>query len=130
MIFVKSSSYQEYYGKKTKNAKKVYLDIREDNMKEIKNVEQFNQEISDAKDSILIVDFAASWCKPCVTLTPILKEIDLEGKIKVVKIDVDQVPELAQKYGIRGIPTMLYFKNGVIIKTLVGIHSKEEIEKI
>jgi thioredoxin 1 len=99
-------------------------------MLEIRTIDQFNSDVMENKDDLIIVDFGATWCRACVTLMPILNDISVEGKFKIFKIDVDEVPEIAQKYGIRGIPTLLYFKNGKIIKTLVGVQSKNEIEKI
>ena len=79
----------------------------------------------------VLVDFWAEWCGPCKTIGPILDELadELGETAKIVKVNVDENPELAQKYGIRGIPTMIFFKNGKVAKSLVGIQSKEEIAK-
>lgn len=82
-------------------------------------------------DKPVIVDFWAEWCGPCKALAPILDEIDneLAGKAKVVKVNVDEAGELAQKYGIRGIPTLIFFKDGEVKSTLVGNQPKAEILK-
>ena len=78
-----------------------------------------------------VVDFWAEWCGPCKTLLPVLDEVASEtgDKAAVFKVNVDENGDLAQKYGIRGIPTMIFFKNGEAAKTLVGVQPKEEIKK-
>ncbi|MBT5094447.1 MAG: thioredoxin, partial [Halobacteriovoraceae bacterium] len=73
----------------------------------------------------------AEWCGPCRTLGPVLDEVatELGDDAVIVKVNVDEDGDLAQKYGIRGIPTMIFFKDGEAAKTLVGIQPKEEIKK-
>lgn len=82
-------------------------------------------------DKTVIVDFWAEWCGPCKSLMPVLDEIAAEhaGKASIMKVNVDENPELAQRYGIRGIPTLIFFKNGEVVGTLVGNQGKSEIIK-
>ena len=79
----------------------------------------------------VLVDFYAEWCGPCKVLMPTIEEIAKEyvGKIKVVKVDVDKNENLAVKYGIMSIPALLFFVNGKPEKSLIGVQSKEKIEK-
>ena len=76
-----------------------------------------------------LVDFWAEWCGPCKMIAPILDEIAMEyaGKIKICKIDVDSNPETAAKFNVRGIPTLLILKNGVVEATKVGALSKGQL---
>jgi thioredoxin 1 len=78
----------------------------------------------------VLVDFWAEWCGPCRAIAPILEQIAGEqaGKLKVVKIDVDANPETAPQFGIRGIPTMILFKDGKPAATQVGSVSKSKLE--
>ena len=72
-----------------------------------------------------ILYFSAPWCQPCKTLGPIVES--LLGQINVKKINVDEDTELAAKYGIRNVPTLLFFKNGQVVNKLVGIQTAENI---
>ena len=99
------------------------------NIMEIENTEQFQQEVIE-ENGIVFVDFYATWCKPCKVLSPIIEEIAKEYKeVKFVKVDIDKNEDLAIKYNIMSIPTMLIVKNGEVTKRLVGIMNKENIIK-
>lgn len=79
----------------------------------------------------VILDFWATWCGPCRMIAPILEEIDREygDKVKVGKVNVDEVPSLAMRYNIASIPTLLLVKNGEIVQTLVGYRPKVQLEQ-
>jgi len=81
------------------------------------------------KNSLALVDFWAPWCMPCKMMAPVLNEIaeDAESKVLVCKVNVDQHQSLASKYGIRGIPTTVLFRNGKEINRFVGVKSKNFI---
>ena len=80
-------------------------------------------------EGIVLVDYWADWCGPCKMIAPILDEIaeEYEGKLKVAKLNIDENPNTPPKYGIRGIPTLMLFKNGNVEATKVGAVSKSQL---
>ena len=94
------------------------------------NDKNFEEEVFKAEGTVL-VDFYADWCGPCKMMAPVIEEIanaETRADIKVGKVNVDENPNLAQKFGIMSIPTLIILKNGEITKTFIGITSKEEIK--
>lgn len=91
----------------------------------------FAPEVVQSKDMPVLVDFWAPWCGPCKIISPLVEELANEyaGKIKVGKLNVDDNPETASQYGIMSIPTLLFFKNGQVVKTVIGAQGKEALKK-
>ncbi|MEJ2042428.1 MAG: thioredoxin [Reinekea sp.] len=85
------------------------------------NAEQFTAQV-EQPGSVTLVDFYADWCGPCKMISPVLEELadDFEGKVNIVKLDADAHPEVLQKFGVRGLPTLMMFENGTPVGTSVG----------
>ncbi len=90
--------------------------------------ESFQNEVIESAEPVL-VDYWAEWCGPCKMIAPILTEIasEYQGKIKVAKLNIDENPQTPPKYGIRGIPTLMLFKDGHVEATKVGALSKSQL---
>src|SRR5579884_919342 len=88
----------------------------------------FDPEVLKSPTPVL-VDFWATWCAPCKMIAPVLEEIarEKDGTLKIVKLDVDENPETAQKYGVMSIPTLLVFKGGREVNRLIGYMPKNQI---
>ncbi len=95
------------------------------------NSSDFQSQVLDSQIPVL-VDFFATWCGPCQMQTPILEELSktYEGKVKIVKIDVDQNQELAGQWNVMSIPTLIIFKGGQPAQQLMGFQNKEKLEEI
>lgn len=82
------------------------------------------------KGDLLLVDFWAEWCAPCKAMSPILDEIaqDLEGKVSIYKLNIDDNPQTPANFGVRGIPTLILYKGGEAIDQIVGVMPKDQIK--
>jgi thioredoxin 1 len=97
-------------------------------MKIVVDSNEFKNEI---ESGITVVDFFATWCGPCKMLSPVLEGLsnEMEGKVKFIKVDIDQSLELANQFQISSVPTMIVFKNGEKANQLVGFLPKEKIQE-
>jgi thioredoxin 1 len=91
----------------------------------------FDQQVLQS-DIPALVDFWAAWCGPCRTVGPIVEELadEYKGKVKVAKLDVDNNKQVASKYGVRGIPTLMLFKDGQVVDQIVGAVPKSRIKEL
>ena len=90
----------------------------------------FEKEVTKSKEPVLI-DFWAEGCGPCKMLTPVIDQLseEMKGKVKIVKMNIDENPEIPSTLGVRGIPTLMIFKDGKQISTKVGAHPKNKLEE-
>ena len=84
------------------------------------------------KNGVVLVDFWATWCAPCRRLAPIVDQLadEYNGKLTVAKVDIDENPMTPSKFMVRGIPTLLLFKNGDLKETIVGLQGKDELTRV
>jgi thioredoxin 1 len=100
-------------------------------MADLKFTDQnFKTEVLESKTPVL-VDFWAEWCAPCRIVSPIVEELakEYEAKLKVGKLNVDENGAIAQGYGVMSIPSLLIFKNGQVVKTMIGAQSKDNFKR-
>lgn len=91
---------------------------------------KFNEIISKSKDTLIVVDLWAEWCLPCRMMKPIFEELSEEyNDVSIIGVNIDETPTIASTYGIRNIPTILFFKNGQPIDRLVGAVPKSRIKE-
>ena len=92
------------------------------------NSSEFKSEVLEHK-GVVLVDFLATWCGPCKALTPIVDKLseEMSGKVKIVKVDIDENSALATEYRVMSVPTMKLFKNGEVVETLVGLRPESEL---
>ena len=88
---------------------------------------------AETKEGLVLVDFWATWCGPCRMQAPILEKLSqelLEDELKILKMDVDENPETARAFGIMSIPTLLFKKDGQVVKQVAGVHTVAQIKAI
>lgn len=93
--------------------------------------ENFDAEVRRA-DTLTLVDFWADWCGPCKMIAPTIEELaeEYEGRLKVCKLDVDANQRTAQEFAVRSIPSLLFFKDGEVVETVVGAVRKQRLEEV
>lgn len=100
--------------------------MRSNMIKHLSKQDLFEEEV---KGSLVLVDFFAIWCGPCSMLSPVIEELDKQVEIKVIKVDVDEFPSVAQKFRVMSIPTLVLFKNGKPVNVATGYMPLENLRK-
>ena len=98
----------------------------------ILDTQSFDSEVGKKENGPLLVDFWAEWCHPCRLMAPVLDKVaqKYQGRLRVAKVDVDGNQELAAKYGVVSIPTLLLFKDGQVVEQMVGAKSEEDLARV
>lgn len=98
-------------------------------MKYVESKQEFEQLLNNR---VLVVDFYADWCGPCRMLSPTIEELasDFAGSAEIVKLNVDNVEGIAERYGVQSIPTVIFFKNGVEVERIIGYRPKQDYVKV
>lgn len=93
--------------------------------------DSFSEEIEQG-EGLAVVDFWAEWCGPCHAVTPVIESLAEEyaGKVKIGKVDVDANRKTTERFNVRSIPSILYFKDGELVETVVGVRSKGQLEEL
>lgn len=89
--------------------------------------------VEEAKEGLVLIDFWATWCGPCRMQAPILEQLSQEideDELKILKMDVDENPETARQFGIMSIPTLMFKKDGEVVKQVAGVHTKDQLKAI
>jgi thioredoxin 1 len=94
------------------------------------NDDNFSNEVLESELPVL-VDFYATWCGPCKALTPIVEKLagEYEGKLKVAKLNIDEAPGAPSQFSVRAVPTIVFFKGGEAVQTMVGLRREDELRK-
>jgi thioredoxin 1 len=94
---------------------------------QVLNTEELKAKV--AGGTTLVIDFFAEWCGPCKMLSPILESIapEFEGKLEIVKVDIDEAADAAQEYGVQSVPTLVFIKDGKEVERMVGFQSKDSL---
>jgi thioredoxin 1 len=100
-------------------------------LKDVNSVEFDSQVIENSKTQPVVVDFWAPWCGPCHMITPIVEELenDYAGKVQFRKLNTDESPDIASRFNVMSIPTLILFKNGQVADTVIGVTSKAALKK-
>lgn len=89
--------------------------------------------VEETKEGLVLIDFWATWCGPCRMQAPILEQLSQEideDELKILKMDVDENPETARQFGIMSIPTLMFKKDGEVVKQVAGVHTKDQLKAI